>query len=263
MTVAQFDRRDLLMLGNLFKMNLSDRFLGSTLGLIWAILNPVLLIGIFCFVFTYVFPGRLPGQTGSLPYIIWLISGYGPWLALNEGLISATSSVVSGAGIVKNIAFKSELLPMVGALMGIVPLVVSMIALMVFTLAGGHLPSPAIAILPFSVILLFTFVSGAGLFLGALNVFLRDISLILSNILTIMLFVSPIFYPVESYPAMVRWLVVFNPFYVLAECFRLPIVNGVLPPLWMIVYMTGLSAGLFFGGLWWFRRLKSFFDTRL
>jgi lipopolysaccharide transport system permease protein len=147
--------------------------------------------------------------------------------------------------------------------MGVIPLLVATVVLIAFTLIGGHFPSPAIAILPYSVILLFAFVSGVGLFLGALNVFLRDTSLILSNVLTIMLFISPIFYPVNSYPPLVRGLVVYNPFYVLAECFRMPIVNGVLPPAWMLVYMTLLSTALFLGGLWWFRRLKSFFDMRL
>src|SRR5450759_1162074 len=102
MTLASFDRRDLGMLLNLFRMSLSDRFLGSALGLVWAILGPLMLMGIFCFVFTFVFPGRLSGRVGSLPYLIWLISGYGPWLALSDGLSSATGSVVGNAGIVKN-----------------------------------------------------------------------------------------------------------------------------------------------------------------
>src|SRR5262245_44329113 len=108
MTLAGFDRRDLGMLQNLFYMTLVDRFLGSSLGLLWAMLSPLLLMGIFTFVFTVVFPARLPGREGALPYVIWLISGYGPWLAISEGLSSATSSVVVNAGIVKNIAFKSE-----------------------------------------------------------------------------------------------------------------------------------------------------------
>src|SRR4051812_47073899 len=105
MTLVGFDRRDASMLINLFRMALTDRFLGSALGLIWAVLAPLMLMGIFCFVFTFVFPGRLPGRSGALPYLIWLISGYAPWLGLSEGLSSATSSVVGNSGIVKNIAF--------------------------------------------------------------------------------------------------------------------------------------------------------------
>ena len=93
MTIAGFDRRDLGMLRNLFKLTLGDRFLGSALGLAWAVLSPLLLMGIFTFVFTFVFPSRLPGREGALPYVIWLLSGYGPWLAISEGLPVSTSSV--------------------------------------------------------------------------------------------------------------------------------------------------------------------------
>ena len=193
MTLAGFDRRDFSMLLNLFRMSLSDRFLGSALGLVWAVLSPLLLLGIFCFVFTFVFPSRLAGREGSLPFVIWLISGYGPWLALNEGLNSATVSVIGNAGIVKNIVFKSELLPMVGSLLGLVPLVVSFALILVLQITAGELPNIAWLSLPFVIVLQFVFVSGIGLFLGALNVFVRDTALVLPNLLTLILFASPIF----------------------------------------------------------------------
>ncbi len=263
MTFAGFDRRDLAMLKNLFKMALGDRFLGSRLGLIWAVLSPLMLMGIFVFVFSFVFPGRLQGREGTLPFVIWLISGYGPWLALSEGLNSATSSVVGSAGVVKNVAFKSELLPIVGAMLGVVPLLVSFAILIPMQVLEGNFHGWAILSLPFSVMLLLVFVSGVGLFLSALNVFVRDTALVLPNILMLFLFASPIFYPLSVYPAAIRPILQLNPFYILAECFRAPILNGQLPPLWMIVYMVILSGLLFWGGLVWFRRLKTFFDTRL
>lgn len=263
MTLAGFDRRDFGMLINLFRMALTDRFLGSSLGLVWAVLSPLMLMGIFIFVFTFVFPSRLPGREGALPFVIWLISGYAPWLGLNEGLSSATNSVTSSAGIVKNIAFKSELLPVVGALLGLVPLSVGLGLIFILKLAAGEGLSPALIALPGVIMLQLLFVSGIGLFLGALNVFVRDTALALPSVLTILLFASPIFYPLSSYPAPAQALLVYNPFYVLAECYRAPILNATLPPFWMVVYLTLVSAFLVLGGLWWFRRLKSFFDTRL
>lgn len=263
MTLAGFDRRDLGMLRNLFRMTLADRFLGSSLGIAWAVLSPLLLMGIFTFVFTFVFPSRLPGREGALPFVIWLISGYGPWLAINEGLSSSTGSVVGNAGIVKNIAFKSELLPIVGALLGIVPLLVSFAVIILLQLISAELPRLAFLALPIVIALQMTFVSGLGLFLGALNVFVRDTSLALPNVLTLLLFASPIFYPLSAYPPPVQAVLQFNPFYVIAECYRAPILYGALPAMWMLVYLAAVSGALFFAGLWWFRRLKSFFDTRL
>jgi lipopolysaccharide transport system permease protein len=263
MTIAGFDRRDLGMLGNLLKLSLTDRYLGTAMGLTWAVLSPLLLMGIFTFVFTFVFPSRLPGREGVLPFVIWLISGYGPWLAISEGLSAATGSVVGNAGIVKNIAFKSELLPIVGAAIGLVPLLVSFGVILLLQLISGELPRLALLSLPIALGLQILFVAGLGLFLAALNVFVRDTALVLGNVLTLLLFASPIFYPLSAYPAGARGVLQFNPFYVIAACYRASVLDGGLPPLWMLVYMTLISAAIFMAGLWWFRRLKSFFDTRL
>jgi ABC-type polysaccharide/polyol phosphate export permease len=263
MMLAGFDRRDYGMLLSLFRMALSDRFLGSSLGLVWAVLSPLMLMGIFVFVFTFVFPSRLPGRDGALPFVIWLISGYAPWLGLSEGLSSATSSVTGNAGIVKNIAFKSELLPVVGAMLGLVPLGVGLLLVALLKLISGEGVSWTVVALPVVIALQLLFVSGIGLFLSALNVFVRDTALALPSVLTMLLFASPIFYPLTAYPAPIQAILVFNPFYVIAECYRAPLLAGSFPPLWMLAYLTLVSAALIAAGLWWFRRLKSFFDTRL
>ncbi len=263
MTIAGFSGRDLIMLKNLFRMSLADRFLGSKLGVVWAVISPLVLMSVFVFVFSFVFPGRLPERDGSLPFVIWLISGYGPWLALSEGLNTATSSVVASTGIVKNIAFKSELLPVVGGLFGLVPLCVAFSILIPLRIIHDGFPGAALLFLPIAAIILLLFIAGAGLFLSSINVFVRDVSLALPNILLLFLFTSPIFYPITAYPEAAQTVLQFNPFYVLAECFRAPILYGELPAIWMIAYITVISLGLCFAGLWWFRRLKAFFDVRL
>jgi lipopolysaccharide transport system permease protein len=263
MTILGLGRSDLGMLRSLFKLALVDRFLGSKLGTAWAILSPLSLLALFTFVFTFVFPSRLPGHAGSLPFVIWLMSGYGPWLAINEGISSSTGSIVSNAGIIKNISFKSELLPIVGALLGLVPLAVSFFIIVPLQLFSGIWPTAAYLALPFVVLLQIVFVSGLGLFLAALNVFVRDTALALPTVLTLLLFASPIFYRLSSYPGGIGKFLVYNPIYVIADCFRAIVLDGVLPPLWMVLYLTATSALVFIGGLLWFRRLKPFFDTRL
>lgn len=251
------------MLLGLLQMNLRDRFLGSALGMLWAVLSPLMLMGLFCFVFTFVFPSRLPGRSGTLPFIIWLISGYGPWLAISEGLATATSSVVGASGLIKNISFKSELLPIVATLVALIPMFVAFAIIIILQLFDGSYPNVTWMVLPLIVVFQVGTISGLGMFLGALNVFVRDVALVLPNVLTLALFASPIFYPVSSYPLVIQSLVRFNPFYVLAECYRLPVIEGQWPQLWMLIYLAVISATCWFGGLIWFRRLKSFFDTRL
>lgn len=263
MNIAGFDRRDLNMLWSLFKLTLSDRYLGSALGLIWAVLSPLMLMGIFTFVFTFVFPGRLPGKSDSLSYVVWLMSGYGPWLAIAEGLSASTVSVVGNAGIIKNIAFKSEVLPIVGVLTGLLPLFVSLGLIAVLQIVAGEMPRLALLSLPITLFFGMLFISGLGLFLAALNVFVRDTALALPNVLTLLLFASPIFYPLSSYPGGIGTVLQFSPFYVIAAAVRAPIIDQTLPPTWMFAYLVIVSVAVFMAGLKWFRRLKSFFDARL
>jgi ABC-type polysaccharide/polyol phosphate export permease len=262
-TVLGFGIHDLRLLVNLTNMALRDRFLGSSVGRVWALLNPLLLMSIFSFVFTFVFESRLPGADSSLSFIIWLLSGYGPWLAMSEGLSTSASSITGNSGLIKNLSFKSELLPIAASLLGLVPLAVSFVLLSVLLVFGGHAPTPAWLIIFPVLALQFALISGMGLFLGAMNVFVRDITHILPSLLVVLLFASPIFYSVEAYPASAQVWVQFNPFYLVANGYREPLINGKLPPLWQLALLTAFATAALVGGLSYFRRLKGYFDARL
>ena len=134
-----FNRYDLRLLINLFKMNVRDRYLGSSLGSFWAISNPLFMLALYTYIFGFVFKVKLPGAETTLAYVIWLISGYGPWIATTEAIMGAANSVVGASGLVKNMAFKTELLPIAGALVGAINLAVSFVFLLVL-LAWAALP---------------------------------------------------------------------------------------------------------------------------
>lgn len=240
--VAGFDGHDRRLGVNFAAIMLRDRFLGTSLGWIWSVLQPTLLIGVFVFVFTVLFKSRLPGQENSqLAFAIWLISGYGPWLAINEGIMGGASSVVSQTGVVKNMAFKTEILPIAATLLGLVPLLVSISILTVLIIMDGRTPTAVWLIMIPVLLSQSLFVAGLGLYLGALNVFVRDVTLALPSILTMLLFLSPIFYPIDSYDPALRAVVQWNPFYVIANGYRAPIVDGQLPPIWQIIYLAVLA----------------------
>jgi len=262
-TVLGFGRHDLRLLFNLTNVALRDRFLGSAVGRVWALLNPLLLLLIFSFVFSFVFKSRLPGADNSLSFIIWLISGYGPWLAISEGLSTSASSIIGNSGLVKNLSFKCELLPMAASLLGLVPLGVSFLLLAVLLALGGHAPTAAWLIIPLVLVLQFTLITGLGLFLGAINVFVRDVTQILPNLLVVLLFASPIFYSVDAFPEGLQFWVQLNPFYLVSNGYRVPLMYGVLPPLWQLALLTAIALAMQVGGLAYFRRLKGYFDARL
>jgi lipopolysaccharide transport system permease protein len=258
-----FDRNDARLCWNFVRMMLRDRFLGSTLGSVWIVLNPALLMGMFCFVFTQIFPSRLPGATSTVGYLIWLISGYGPWLAMSEGLANATSSVVAQGGLVKNMAFKTELLPIAASALAMVPLGVSFVFLVIVLGIDGQGPNLAWLSLPLIILLHAAFIAGIGLFLAASNVFVRDVAQILPQMLTLLLFLSPIFYAATAFPPLLAKVVTLSPLYLIANGYRSPIATGQVMPLHELALLTIYAAAALWFGLRYFRRLKSYFSGRV
>ncbi len=261
---TRFDKNDRRLGFNFAGMMLRDRYLGTGLGIVWAIAQPLSLIAVFVFVFTYIFKNRLgiEGET-ELSFIIWMVSGYGPWLAINEGLMGGTNAVVGQTGIVKNMAFKTELLPIAATSLGLMPLLVCVAVLTVLIFMDGRIPNATWAILPVVLFFQMLFVSGLGLILGAFNVFVRDIAFALPSLLTMLLFLSPVFYPITLYPEYLREIVQWNPIFVIANGYRMPIVENQLPPLIHLAYLAVVSIITFLLGLGVFRRLKPYFHGRL
>jgi lipopolysaccharide transport system permease protein len=258
-----FNRSDARLALNFFKIGLRDRFLGSGLGTIWGILNPLILLCLFTIIFGFIFQSKLPGATTSISYVIWLISGYGPWLAASDSMSAATQSVVGNLGLVKNLMFKTELLPIAATLIGMVPLLVATVYLSVLIGLDGRVPTYHWLVIVPVIVCQFMFVAGIGLMLATLNVFIRDVGVILPNVLFVLLFASPIFYPVSTFTPPVQRALELNPFYVLTEGYRQPILSDQFPPLWELVYLAVAAPGSFAVGLKFFRRMKSSFDGYL
>ena len=260
-----FDRTDYRMIYNFFKINLKDRYLASTLGGIWAILNPIIMLSIFTFIFGFVYRAKLPGANTTLSYVVWLISGYGPWLAISEGILSSSNAIVSNTGLVKNMVFKTEILPISSVLISIIPLLVSLFFLALIMICDGNIPTvEALMVIPVILIMYF-FMFGLGFFISAVTVFLRDLAIVLPNLLMMILFVSPIFYTLESMPRPIRLASTINPFYILTEGFRQPLVYHTIPSdlIWGLLYVLTLASFLYFVGLNRFKKIKGYFTSVL
>ena len=258
-TILGFDLGDARFLYNIWKTNLSDRFLGSALGVVWAILNPLIMFALFTFVFAFVFKARIPGADSSITYSIWLICGYGPWLANIEALMASSNSIVSNAGLVKNMTFKTEILPISATMIGIVPLGVSLVFLVILKFFTGESFSWALALLPFVIFVQFLFLSALGVLFAIITTFVRDFGILLPNLLLICLFATPIFYPIETLPSIAQHIQQFNPFYVISEAYRSVLLGQQSPNFLAIVILFAISWLLIMVNLKMFRRIKGFF----
>ena len=270
MVLLGLDRQDARLTWNLTKMTLRNRYMGSALGFTWAVLNPVLMLGIYSFIFGFVFKARVPGASTTFSYAIWMISGFVPYLAIADGLTTTAGSVVNASNMVKNVVFKTELLPIATALAAAVPAAVGMGFLVVLLLVDGKVPTWHIVLLPAVMSVHFVLIAGLGFFVAATAVFVRDILQALTTICMIIVFGTPIFYPKTVFPEAVRPPVFWNPFYQLVEAYRAIMWNPHLPD-WRglgyllpgMTYLVAFTAVLFLLGLKYFRRLKGYFEVAL
>lgn len=224
-----FTNSDFKMLWNFFKNFIRDKYLGSRIGGLWGVFQPLIMFIIFTFVFGFMFKTKIPGVDGTFSYAIWLITGYGPWLAISESIVVSSSSIVSSSGMIKNVHFKNELLPIAAVFTGILPLIVSFAFVVILMIINGDYPSKYVLFLPLIILVHFVFLISISLTLSAINVFYRDLSYALPNILIIILFVSPIFYPVDNVPNILQKISFFNPFYIITEGYRDCFINKKLP----------------------------------
>jgi len=258
-----YNLSDVQLLKNLFRMNIRDRYLGSRFGSIWAVLTPLLLMLVYTFVFGVVFQARAPGAETSAEYVIWLISGLGIWFGMNEGIMNGTNSMVASAGLIKNLTFRTELLPVAAACTGIMPILVSAVLLVVLMLGSGTVPTWHVVLVPFVALLALGLAAAIGMFTSVINVFSRDFGHGLPTFLLMTLFFTPIFYSVEALPAVVQKVTSLNPFHHVVDSYRKVLIEGSLPNFSGIAYLIGLIAMLYVLGGLFFVKMKSHCVSRL
>ena len=243
--------RNLHLLQQLVRRDFAARFTGSALGLGWAILQPLTLVILYWFVFTFMIP-QGPGSRDN-GYVLFLIAGLVPWIGFNEGIMRSTTSIVDNASIVRRIAFRSELLVVVPNASAILFEAIG-IALFLIFLAATRFVSPMLWVLPFAIVLQFAIQVGVGWFLAALYVFFRDLAQILGFVLSIVFYLSPILYPVSHrFETFFLW----NPLTPLLGLFRSALIGASLPPAVSIVFLVVVAALVFAGGLAFFRRAQA------
>jgi ABC-type polysaccharide/polyol phosphate export permease len=221
------------------------------LGIFWAVLQPLSLVVMYWFVFTFMV-GRGPSADNK-EYIYFLIAGLLPWLGLNEGVIRSTTSIVDNAPIVRRLAFRSELLVVVPNASALIFEVIALALFLGFLLLRGN-PPRFIWLLPFALLLQFSLQVGLGWFLAATYVLFRDLMPILGFALSVAFYLSPILYPVAGrFERLFLW----NPMTPLLGLFRSAILSAALPGIGSLVFLLVVTTALFTGGLAYFRRAQA------
>lgn len=236
--------------------DLQARYRGSIGGGVWSVVQPLILLVLFNFVFAEILKVRLGPEVGIASFPLFLFCGILPWQALQESLVRSASTLLEHSSLIKRTLFPVEVLPVTLAASGIVTQMIGTAILVAALLLTGHGLGVAALALPILVALQFVLMVGLGWILASLNVFVRDIGQVLGLILTLWVFLTPIFYPPSLYPERFAFLVALNPLALLVEGYRDILLRGVIPPVATFLTLGFLGAATYMAGHWVFARLR-------
>lgn len=188
------------------------RYRGSLLGLLWSFFNPVLMLGVYTFVFSTVFKGRWPGGSESKgEFALVLFSGLMMFNFFAECVNRAPTLILNNVNYVKKVVFPLEVLPVVMLGSAAFHLGASLVVWLIFYLTVFGVPPATFFQLPLAMLPLVLLTLGISWLLAALGVYLRDVAQVVGVVTSVLLFLSPIFYPIIALPAALRPIVGLSP----------------------------------------------------
>jgi lipopolysaccharide transport system permease protein len=250
------------LIRSLVRRDILGRYRGSFGGVFWTILNPLLLMLTYFFVFGIVLRTRFGNDPSRTGFVLYFLAGMLPWLAFSEAVGRAPYVVLEHRNFVKKLVFPVEVLPVVQTIAG---LVTQAFALGIFVIgllaARGAVPATALW-LPLLLIPQLMLTLGVAWFLAALGVFVRDLGQINGFLLTLWFFLTPICYPEASLDKQVLWIFSKNPLFVLVRGYRAIFLEGQAPafsPLWKLWIVSAVV--LLVGHAWFYKLRKTFADV--
>jgi lipopolysaccharide transport system permease protein len=239
----------------LTKRDIKVRYKQTVLGGLWAVIQPAFTMLVFTLFF-----GRLAKMpSDGLPYPIFVYAGLLPWTYFANAVSASGNSLVGSSNLITKVYFPRLVVPASAALAGLLDFFIALFVLAALMIWYQFLPGPAILLFPFLVVLTFLCAVGVGLWLSALNVQYRDIRYAIPFLIQVWMFVSPVIYPVSLVHGNYQWLLALNPMGGVIHAYRASLL-GHQPIDWGLLGLSTLIIlALFFGGLYYFRRMEKVF----
>lgn len=256
-----YSSRNLLL--TLIKNNFRKQYLGSYLGLLWAFIQPLAFMLVIWFVFEMGF--RVGPTTNGTPFFLWLMCGMIPWFFIANGMTSGTGSIVNNVFMVKKVAFRVSILPLVEIGSALLIHLVLLVFLVLALLRYGFSPSLYWLQLPFYVVCSIALLLGLTWLTSAIRVFIKDIGNFVSVLMQIGFWATPIFWSLDILPEKWQAIIQFNPAYYIVNGYRDTFVTGVWfwERLELSVYYFSLTLVCMTVGALVFKRLRPHFGDVL
>lgn len=227
------------------------RYSQAFLGVLWAVLQPLVLMALFTFVFGRV--ARL--DSDGLPYPLFALAALVPWQLFSSSVANATESIVSNERVVTKIYFPRVLLPFASVLAALADFAIAFVLLLILMTFNGFVPPAAVVLLPLFLALAIVTALGIGVWLAALNTEFRDFRYVTPFLLQAWFFATPIVFSITAVPERLRPLLSINPMTAVVEGFRWTLLGGTAPAVSTVAISTAVAVAILLSGLLWFRRL--------
>lgn len=249
------------LIGQMVRRDLTARYRGSYLGLFWTVINPILMLTIYTFVFSIVFNARW--RTGvDVPRGEFALTMYAGLIAFNlfsEVTNRAPGIVIGYPNYVKKVVFPLEILMVVITITALVTSAINMGILLVGSILILHQIPVTIVFIPLIYLPLLMLTLGLGWFLASLGVYIRDIGQVIGVVTTVLFFMTPIFYSADSVPHSFQVIMRLNPLTMIVENFRKLLIWEEMFAIRPWAIWTVLFFILFIGGYTWFMATKKGF----
>jgi len=238
-------------------------YLENLTGFAWLILQPLILLAVYAFVFTTIFKARIP-EAGPGGFVPFLAIAFWPWIAFSEAVLRSSTSISANAALIGKVSFPGELLPLSMVTATFLMNMAGYLAiLIVLQLMGAPIQWLGLAAAIPILASLYLFASGLALFVSALQVFIRDVSQILPPLMTFWFFMTPILYSSSILPKQLAAVMKFNPMSWYVERLRDFLLLGNYEFSMYDLLVPLLTLLLFWAALVFFRRFSPHFEDFL
>lgn len=236
------------------------RYRGSVLGILWSFFNPVFMLLVYTFVFSVVFKARwaVAGESKT-EFALVLFAGLLIFNMVAETMNRAPSLIVANVNYVKRVVFPLEILPWVSFGATLFHAFISFLVWLVFSFFILGFPAATVFFFPLVLIPLGLLILGFSWFLASLGVYLRDVSQVVGILVTALMFLTPIFYPVAAIPARYHPLIYSNPLAFIVEQVRNLLIFGKAPDFAGLLLLTAVAALVAWLGFAWFQKTRKGF----
>ncbi len=242
--------------------DIKGRFAGSFAGILWTIINPLANIIAYFFVFSLVLRINVTIEdVGTDKFILFFLSGFFPWIMFAESLTKSASSVVAQAGLVTKVIFPVELIPISSIVSAFIINGTGFIIFLIYLSFTGYANISWFAI-PLLIFIELLFALGISMFLAAFCVFIRDTTEILSIMMMLWFYATPVLYPNSMIPKELIEILSFNPMSVFVECMRDILLRNQIDGILMLKLFV-ISITIFIPCSYFFMRSKSAFGDVL